>query len=50
MKRRLLILAGAVAAAVAFAVPQANAQQICYDLDVTVAGTTLADQAGCLPE
>ena len=53
MRRRLLILAAALAAPVAFLIPQANAAegQVCYDLDVVIDGTPVAiDQAGCLPE
>jgi hypothetical protein len=53
MRRRLIILAAALAAPVAFMLPQANAAEaeLCYDIDVVVEGTPVAiDQAGCLPE
>lgn len=52
MRRRLVILAAAVAAPVVFLLPQANAAEahLCYDLDVVVDGAPVVDQAGCLPE
>ena len=53
MRRRLVILAATLAAPLAFALPQANAAEagLCYDLDISIAGTPVAvDEAGCLPE
>jgi hypothetical protein len=47
VKIRVAITALAAAASFAALVPQAHANEVCYDLKVNVQGQELVNQAGC---
>lgn len=48
MRRRIVLtLAAAATLATLTAAAPASSGQICYDLDVNVAGNQLVDEAGC---
>lgn len=47
MRLRVAITALAAAASFAALVPQAHANEVCYDLNVNVQGQELVNQAGC---
>jgi hypothetical protein len=45
--KRLAVAAAMSVLSLVFVAPQASANEVCYDLNVTVQGQTLVSEAGC---